>query len=129
MLDVPTMSLSLLPSPESVRTARDRLRELLDSWATEEKRQTVVLLLSEVVTNAVRHAPGTVHITVTLFGDRVHARVRDENPRTPQLRAPDETGGRGIQEVGGVVGGEHRWGVEQHPGDGKTVWFEVAKED
>ncbi len=123
---MPKLSLSLLPAPESVRTARDRLRELLDSWATEEKRQTVVLLLSEVVTNAVRHAPGTVHITVTLFGDRVHARVRDENPRTPQLRAPDETGGRGIQLLQRLA---TRWGVEQHPGDGKTVWFEVAKED
>jgi len=123
---VPTLSLSLLPAPESVRTARDRLRELLDSWATEEKRQTVVLLLSEVVTNAVRHAPGTVHITVTLFGDRVHARVRDENPRTPQPRAPDETGGRGIQLLQRLA---TRWGVEQHSGEGKTVWFEVAKED
>ena len=123
---MPTLSLSLLPAPESVRTARDRLRELLDSWATEEKRQTIVLLLSEVVTNAVRHAPGTVHITVTLFADRVHARVRDENPRTPQLRAPDETGGRGIQLLQRLA---TRWGVEQHPGDGKTVWFEVAKAD
>jgi len=120
------LSLSLLPAPESVRTARDRLRELLDSWATEEKRQTVVLLLSEVVTYAVRHAPATVHITVTLFVDRVHARVRDENPRTPQPRAPDETGGRGIQLLQRLA---TRWGVEQHPGDGKTVWFEVAKAD
>jgi len=120
------LSLSLLPAPESVRTARDRLRELLDSWATEEKRQTVVLLLSEVVTNAVRHAPGIVHITVTLLGDRVHARVRDENPRTPQLCAPDEIGGRGIQLLQRLA---TRWGVEQHPGDGKTVWFEVAKAD
>ena len=123
---MPTLSLSLLPAPESVRTARDRLRELLDSWATEEKRQTIVLLLSEVVTNAVRHAPGTVHITVTLFADRVHARVRDENPRTPQPRAPDETGGRGIQLLQRLA---TRWGVDQHPGDGKTVWFEVAKAD
>ncbi len=77
------------------------------------------------MTNAVRHAPGIVHITVTLFGDRVHAQVRDENPRTPQLRAPDETGGRGIQLLQRLAS---RWGVEQHPGDGKTVWFEVAKD-
>jgi anti-sigma regulatory factor (Ser/Thr protein kinase) len=123
---VPELSLSLPPRPESVRAARDRLRELLDSWATEEKRQTVVLLLSEVVTNAVRHAPGPVHVTVTLFRDRVHARIRDGNPRTPQLRAPDETGGRGIELLQRLA---TRWGVEPHADDGKTVWFEVAEED
>jgi two-component sensor histidine kinase len=121
---MPELSFGLPPLPESVRAARDRLRGLLDSWATEGKRQEVVLLLSEVVSNAVRYAPGVIHVTLTVFTDRVTARVRDENPRPPQPRAPDENGGRGLEVLRALA---TRWGVEHHPDDGKTVWFEVTE--
>jgi len=121
---VPEVSFSLPPLPNSVRAARDRVRGFLDSWATEEQRQTVVLLVSEVVTNAVRHAPGIVHVTVTVDSDRVLAQVRDTSPRPPCPRAADESGGRGIELLRLLA---TRWGVERHPDDGKTIWFEVAE--
>lgn len=123
---MPMLRFSLQPLPESVQDARVRVRRLLDSWADEEKRQDAVLLLSEVVTNAIQHAPGRVHVTVTLFRDRLHARVRDESPRLPSDREADEHGGRGIELLHVL---SRRWGVQQHPGNGKTVWFEVSRND
>jgi anti-sigma regulatory factor (Ser/Thr protein kinase) len=121
---MPELSFSLPPLPESVQAARARMRGLVGSWADEETRQAAILLLSEVVTNAVRHAPGRVHVSVTLVRDRLHARVRDQSPRLPMGREADEHGGRGIELLGVL---SRRWGVQEHPGNGKTVWFEVAR--
>jgi anti-sigma regulatory factor (Ser/Thr protein kinase) len=113
---------TLRPGFDNVAVARARLRAALDSWADEDRRQTAVLLLSELVTNAVRHAHGAVRITVTLARERLRAGVRDESPDPPRPREPDESGGRGMQLLNGLA---QRWGVRQHRGDGKTVWFEL----
>jgi anti-sigma regulatory factor (Ser/Thr protein kinase) len=121
---MPELSFSLPPLPESVQAARARLRGLLDSWGDEETRQAAILLLSEVVTNAVRHAPGRVHVTVTLVRDQLHARVHDQSPRLPMGREADEHGGRGIVLLRVL---SRRWGVQEHPGNGKTVWFDVGR--
>jgi two-component sensor histidine kinase len=123
---MPEFRLSLPPMAASVKLARNRLRALLDSWADEQTRHAALVLLSEVVTNAVRHAPGAFQVTVTLAKHRLYARVRDESPWPPRAREPDEHGGRGLELLRSL---SQRWGVEQHPGDGKTVWFEVADQD
>jgi two-component sensor histidine kinase len=112
----------LRPRLDSVAEARARLRAVLDSWADENRRQTAVLLLSELVTNAIRHAHGAVRVNVTLAKERLRAQVRDESPDPPQRREADESGGRGMQLLDGMA---QRWGVRQHRGDGKTVWFEL----
>jgi two-component sensor histidine kinase len=123
---MPEFRLTLPPQPDSVKRARDRLRELLGSWADEQTRQAALVLLSELVTNAVRHAPGLLQVTVTLAKHRLFARVRDESPWPPRSRRPDEHGGRGLELLHGL---SDRWGVKDHPGDGKTVWFEILAED
>lgn len=81
----------------------------------------VELLTSELVTNAIRHGRTEMLVTVDVDDERVRVEVADRNPARPQLRVPDETGGRGLRLVDEL---SDRWGV--HGGrPGKTVWFEI----
>jgi two-component sensor histidine kinase len=81
-----------------------------------------VLLVSELVTNAVVHAACDVRLRVTA-GSPVRVEVHDENPEPPRARArePLEVGGFGLVIVESVAS---RWGVEPQP-TGKVVWFEL----
>jgi serine phosphatase RsbU (regulator of sigma subunit)/PAS domain-containing protein/anti-sigma regulatory factor (Ser/Thr protein kinase) len=85
--------------------------------------ETAILLASELVTNAVVHAEGTVRIGLERSPGRVRVTVGDTSTAEPQLRhAPqDSPSGRGIYLVDQLA---DRWGVDVH-GDGKTVWFEL----
>lgn len=87
---------------------------------------TVELLTSELVTNAVIHARSGPELLVRL-GDRVvHVEVcdGDANPPTRRPRAMDAASGRGIAIVEELA---TEWGVEHIPDDGKRVWFEVLR--
>lgn len=80
------------------------------------------LLVSELVTNAVRHGAPPIELHVCCAGgDRLEIRVRDSDPRTPAPRSADEDaeGGRGLLLVDLV---SDAWGHEEDE-DGKTVWF------
>lgn len=100
----------------------------LGSWGDEEARDNATLLLSEVITNAVRHARGgTILITLTLSQSRFVAQVQDESASLPVRRGTaGEGGGWGLDLIDEL---SNRWGVDQHPGDGKTVWFEIDNAD
>ena len=127
-LDVPVTRISLASRPTSAREARDRLTSFLGSWGDEEARDNATLLLSEVITNAVRHARGgTILITLTLSQGRLVAQVQDESASVPVRRGTaGEGGGWGLELIDQL---SNRWGVDQHPGDGKTVWFEIDNAD
>jgi serine/threonine-protein kinase RsbW len=90
--------------------------------------QTVVLLVSEVVSNAVRHSGGPADATITLEAsiteDVVRIAVTDAGEGfTPRPRDPDRLGeGYGLYLVEKAA---RNWGVE-HDG-GTTVWFELAR--
>jgi anti-sigma regulatory factor (Ser/Thr protein kinase) len=87
-----------------------------------------MLLLSELVTNAVLHGRSEVCVEVDgaagVDGGVVRISVLDENSRHPVQVAqdPDALDGRGLALVQAVA---DRWGVEQRP-MGKAVWFELA---
>jgi serine/threonine-protein kinase RsbW len=91
--------------------------------------QTVVLLVSEVVSNAVRHSGGPADATITLEAivteGSVRIAVTDAGEGfTPRPRDPDRLGeGYGLYLVEKAA---RNWGVE-HDG-GTTVWFELARE-
>jgi anti-sigma regulatory factor (Ser/Thr protein kinase) len=91
--------------------------------------QTVVLLVSEVVSNAVRHSGGPADATITLEATitkpAVRVAVTDAGEGfTPRPRDPDRLGeGYGLYLVEKAA---RSWGVE-HDG-GTTVWFELARE-
>jgi len=115
--------ISLAPEPTSAREARDRLTALLGSWGNERARDNARLLLSEVVTNAVRHdGSGAILLTLTLSQGRLMAQVRDESASPPVRHDAGEAGGWGLSLLDRL---SNRWGVEQHAGDGKTVWFQM----
>lgn len=100
---------------------------LLGSWRSQAARDNANLVLTEVVTNAVRHVGGhTILITLTLTQGRLLAEVHDESPTLPMPRGAGESGGWGL---GLVDRFSDRWGVERIDEDGKTVWFEIDDAD
>lgn len=90
----------------------------------------LVLLVSEVVTNAVAHASPPVHLRLEIEGGVARVEVSDRAREVPVVRRPEPTqgGGRGVGLVDML---STRWGVIESPDEGapKTVWFEVALED
>lgn len=84
-------------------------------------RERVELMVSELSTNAVKHAQSPFNVTVLTEEDRVRVEVNDEGERAPVPRhpAPTDTTGRGLVIVQAL---SDEWGVDLHDGD-KTVWF------
>ncbi|MEV7888526.1 ATP-binding SpoIIE family protein phosphatase [Streptomyces sp. NPDC002817] len=114
----------LEPSEATPGRARRLVRRTLSRWGLEELSDSAELLVSEVVTNAVRYASRP--ITVRLLRTHVlRCEVTDDEPRLPvlgQARATDE-GGRGLYLVNRVA---RRWGASRLS-TGKVVWFELDR--
>lgn len=115
-----------LPSGEgSVRLARQVTRDVLARWRLAHMEDTAVLLVSELVTNAVRHARDTHAIALDLeIGDTwLRIEVQDADPCWPHRRTPgrfDESG-FGLVLVDGLAAD---WGVRE-TATGKAVWAEL----
>ncbi|MFB6438482.1 SpoIIE family protein phosphatase [Streptomyces sp. NPDC056411] len=117
---------SLAPEPRSVARARELAREQLLDWGLQDLVDTTELLVSELVTNALRHGHGEIRLRLLLDRTLV-CEVWDADlaqPRRRRARDTDE-GGRGLQLVGLLSQG---WGSRRTP-RGKTVWFELALPD
>ena len=90
----------------------------------------VVLLASELIANAVLHAPPPVCLQLLAYADRVRIEVHDSTRAPPRLHRPppDATGGhlggRGVWLIDQLA---TRWGHHDE-GPGKAVWFEVQLE-
>jgi PAS domain S-box-containing protein len=112
--------------PRSVGRARELARGQLISWNLEALVDTVELLVSELVTNALRYGEGEIRLR--LLHDRtLVCEVWDAGlvqPRRRRARDTDE-GGRGLQLVGLLSAA---WGSRRTP-RGKTVWFELPLPD
>ncbi|KOG21582.1 MULTISPECIES: SpoIIE family protein phosphatase [Streptomyces] len=108
--------------PRSVGRARELARAQLAAWDLEPLVDTVELLVSELVTNALRYGEGEIRLR--LLRDRtLVCEVWDAGlvqPRRRRARDTDE-GGRGLQLVGLLSAS---WGSRRTP-RGKTVWFEL----
>jgi len=113
--------------PASVPEARSYVTALLARLAPDVC-ETAALLVSELATNAVRHAGGRpFEVTVRQLSepDRVWCGVTDTDPGQPMLRSPSVTDehGRGLRLVGALA---DRWGAHRRRDtDAKTVWFEL----
>ncbi|TQK50515.1 histidine kinase-like protein [Streptomyces sp. SLBN-118] len=108
--------------PASVAAARSFTRDTLVDW-TREESETVELLVSELVTNAVRHGAGPILLRVTVRGTSLRCEVTDAHPASPCLKAAgaDDESGRGMWLLHEL---SHRCGVRPAH-QGKTVWFEL----
>jgi anti-sigma regulatory factor (Ser/Thr protein kinase) len=117
---------TLSPYPTSVGAARRFVRDVLSSRrVVDDVVETVELLTSEVVTNAIVHAGSAPELVVRVRRDRVRVEVNDKSPAVPVVRVvdPAAVSGRGMVIVEELAGA---WGVEHIP-RGKRVWFEVAR--
>ncbi|MEU3534495.1 MULTISPECIES: ATP-binding protein [Streptomyces] len=118
-------------TPEAPAQARTYVREVLtgdESLVPADCVDTVVLIVSELVTNAYRYGtePGdSVLVVVSATPDCVRVEVHDPRRRRPRPR--EATGesirGRGLHIVGALA---ERWGVDDRP-FGKKVWVEVTR--
>lgn len=109
----------------SVAASRHWIRRVLVGHGAGEARcDDAELIVSELVTNALRHGLGEVVARVTVAGDEVQIAVTDSGAELPQLRAQrtDQIGGMGLYIVQRVAGA---WGVAPFPG-GKTVWATLS---
>ncbi len=125
--NLPTIesSITLDQGAASSKVARDFVTDFMDDRVATDVLEIVVLLTSEVVTNAVLHAQTKAQLTVRVLSDAVRIEVADGEARVPVRRraAAHDTSGRGIHLVDVL---SSRWGVE--PSDrGKLVWFEVDR--
>ncbi|WP_314411010.1 ATP-binding SpoIIE family protein phosphatase [Streptomyces kroppenstedtii] len=110
------------PEDAAPGRARRLARKALSRWDLEELTDSVELLVSEVVTNAVRYASRPVTLRL-LRTDVLRCEVGDDIPQLPRLRqarATDE-GGRGLYLVNKLA---RRWGATRLS-TGKVVWFEL----
>ncbi|MGA5625989.1 SpoIIE family protein phosphatase [Streptomyces cellulosae] len=112
----------LEPEDAAPGRARRLARRQLSRWGMDELSDSVELLVSEVVTNAVRYASRPVTLRL-LRTDVLRCEVGDDVPQLPRLRqarATDE-GGRGLYLVNRLA---RRWGATRLS-TGKVVWFEL----
>ncbi|MFI1562588.1 SpoIIE family protein phosphatase [Streptomyces sp. NPDC020490] len=114
----------LEPEDAAPGRARRLARRALARWDMEELSDSVELLVSEVVTNAVRYSSRPVTLRL-LRTDVLRCEVGDDVPQLPRLRqarATDE-GGRGLYLVNKMA---RRWGATRLS-TGKVVWFELNR--
>ncbi|WP_137993607.1 SpoIIE family protein phosphatase [Streptomyces vilmorinianum] len=112
----------LEPEDAAPGRARRLARRALARWDLEELTDSVELLISEVVTNAVRYAERPVTLRL-LKTDVLRCEVGDDSPQLPRQRRARDTdeGGRGLFLVNRLA---RRWGATRLSG-GKVVWFEL----
>ncbi|MFG3259309.1 ATP-binding protein [Streptomyces sp. NPDC048172] len=128
--------LEIGPDPMEVGRARRWARSRLAGAgvdADESLSETLILLISELVTNAVVHTGCPAVLCMLLPGpgsgqgvvDSVRVEVADASSRPPRQRQAEgeDTNGRGLELVSGLA---DRWGWEQEDG-GKRVWCELDR--
>jgi anti-sigma regulatory factor (Ser/Thr protein kinase) len=116
----------LAPRPTAVRAARDLAAQACRTWQLPELQDDAVLIMSELVANAVDHAATDFVVTIFRRGDRLHLAVRDGDPRYPFMdvaadttpSAPVAVRGRGLRLVHTIA---TAWGAIPARG-GKVVW-------
>ncbi len=110
------------PVPASVSIARAFIRDALPDLSPE-LLDTVILLTSELVTNAILHARTPVRVGVVHDDDRLLVAVDDRLPADrglePRGWSRDRAGGRGLALVADL---SDIWGTRTYSG-GKSVWF------
>ncbi|MEU3984776.1 SpoIIE family protein phosphatase [Streptomyces sp. NPDC026672] len=107
--------------PSAVGRVRAAAAKTLEDWGLTEAAFTTELILSELVTNAIRHAGGPIR--VRLIRDRsLICEVSDGSSTAPHLRraATTDEGGRGLFLVAQFA---DRWGTRYTP-SGKVIWTE-----
>ncbi|MGW5698267.1 SpoIIE family protein phosphatase, partial [Streptomyces asiaticus] len=109
--------------PAAVSGVRAEVMRKLAEWGLGEAAFTAELVLSELITNAIRHATGPIRVQV-LRDRALICEVSDSSSTSPHLRyaATMDEGGRGLFLVAQFA---ERWGT-RYTSDGKVIWAELA---
>lgn len=129
MAEALTAGFDLPADPRAAGRARRVVTELLVAWGCTETAEVAELLVSEIVTNAVRYvgAREALRLDVAAHSERIRVAVSDGSPLRPVLKAvhDDDETGRGMQLVAALA---LEWGIVESPlgaAPGKQVWFEL----
>jgi anti-sigma regulatory factor (Ser/Thr protein kinase) len=117
--------LDLPASPRAASAARRAVGATLRSWRLEVLCADAELVVSELVTNAVIHAPGPTsrQLRIVRRDAGVRLVVSDGSPSPPSIRTLNDgrSGGRGLRIVATLASA---WGYDRHA-DGKQVWADL----
>ncbi|WP_051839526.1 ATP-binding SpoIIE family protein phosphatase [Streptomyces sp. NRRL F-5126] len=122
-----TANWQLPAAPESVAEARKLADDQLDAWGLDRLSLTTELIVSELVTNAVRYAGGPIGLRLIRDAAVLICEVSDPSNTQPRLvRAGDtDEGGRGLYIVAQCC---QRWG-SRYGHRGKTIWTEQSLDE
>ncbi|MFD5004791.1 SpoIIE family protein phosphatase [Streptomyces mutabilis] len=114
----------LARDPAEVGRARAAVREQLHDWGLGKLADATELMVSELVTNAVRHAHARPVELRLVRADTLLCEVDDDDHELPALRGagPADETGRGLRVVSTLA---REWGASRTRA-GKTVWFELT---
>ncbi|MEV4706847.1 SpoIIE family protein phosphatase [Actinoplanes sp. NPDC049316] len=109
----------------SAPAARRFAGDLLAAWRQEPVSGDALLLLDEVITNAIQHTVGDVVVELSLDTD-LRIAVSDTSYQAPRKRspAPDSENGRGLHIIERLA---TAWGTDPLPAGGKRVWFRLPR--
>jgi serine phosphatase RsbU (regulator of sigma subunit)/anti-sigma regulatory factor (Ser/Thr protein kinase) len=113
----------LPPEPRSVATARSAATRQLAAWGLEDSAFLMELVVSELVTNSIRHASGPIALRL-IHDHSLICEVSDASSTAPHLRHARllDEGGRGLFLVGHLT---DRWGT-RYTENGKMIWAEKS---
>ncbi|MGW3522218.1 SpoIIE family protein phosphatase [Streptomyces olivaceus] len=114
----------LARDPAEVGRARAAVREQLHTWGLPGPAASAELMVSELVTNAVRHSHARPVELRLVRADTLLCEVDDDDHELPALRSagPEDETGRGLRVVSTLA---REWGASRTRA-GKTVWFELT---
>lgn len=109
------------PDPRHIRDARRFVVDRLVADGLGDVAEAAALIVSELATNAVKHAGSGFRVTVVREGRHLVVEVHDDNSAavSPREVQPLELSGRGLQLVSAL---SNDWGVTPHVRGGKSVW-------
>lgn len=127
-------SIRLAHSYASVQTARRFVRHALHMWNADDEVDDAVIVVSELVTNAIAHAHTGCELRISRDGGDhagspgaiLRVEVNDRGAQIPDVQTLTETRehGRGLHIVAALT---NAWGVDTEPDGSKTVWAELVE--
>jgi anti-sigma regulatory factor (Ser/Thr protein kinase) len=118
---------AVAPGPEQVTYVRHQTRLVLHLWGLTDLTSAVEVLVSELATNAVRHARTRFTVTVAWDGRTLRVEVSDASPLAPRPQlgvSCDRDGGRGLLLIDAIASD---WGIDLDH-QGKTIWFTIGRD-
>ena len=110
-------------SGSSAAVARDDVRRALAGWR-DDRVDDAVLLVTELVSNAVIHGQPGLELAIDLDHERVRVSVTDTGSDMPKRKPTWAGGHRGLEIVAML---SDSWGYDELNAGGKTVWFELGR--